>query len=145
LREMGVARVIAVDVIPTPDLIRGGLEAERALALQNPKTSRRFKKAANPIEQHLNYFAPGNLLEILMRSLHGAQIRVAEASCLLADLVLHPDICDDRWLDYRNPGKFIALGREVAERRLEDIKALTNGTEVEHERGFTQESMAAGI
>lgn len=145
LREMGVARVIAVDVIPTPDLIRGGLEAERELALQNPKTSKRFKKATNPIGQHLNYFAPGNLLEILMRSLHGAQIRVAEASCRLADLVLHPDICDDRWLDYRNPMKFIALGREVAERHLEEIRTLVNRNEVEDECGLAQDSMAAII
>lgn len=145
LRDMGVARVIAVDVIPTPDLIRGGLEAERNLALQNPKASKRFKKTTNPIGQHLNYFAPGNLLEILMRSLHGAQIRVAEASCRLADLVLHPDICDDRWLDYRNPMKFITLGREVAERHLEEIKALANRTEVEDECGLAQESMAAVI
>jgi hypothetical protein len=49
---------------------------------------------------------------------------MAEAACRMADLVLRPDICDDRWLDYRNPGKFIALGREVAERNLEQIKAL---------------------
>ena len=145
LREMGVARVIAVDVIPTPDLIRYGLKAEQQIATQNGKHQPPRSRKVNPIDQHLNYFARGNLLEILMRSLHGAQIRVAEASCRMADLVLHPDICDDRWLDYRNPGKFIALGREVAERHLDEIKALVNRTEVDDESGLTQESMAAII
>jgi NTE family protein len=124
LREMGVARVIAVDAIPTPDRIRYALEAERELARQNPRRTRRFFRKVNPIERQLNYFARGNLFEILMRSMHGAQIRMAEAACRMADLTLRPDICDDRWLDYRNPGKFIALGREVAERNLEQIKAL---------------------
>jgi predicted acylesterase/phospholipase RssA len=69
-----------------------------------------------------------------MRSLYGAQIRMAEASSRLADLVIRPEICDDRWLDYRNPGKFIALGREAAERRLEEIKALVAGKELNHEQ-----------
>src|SRR5437879_4326507 len=96
LREMGVARIIAVDVIPTPDRIRYGIEAERELAHKNQEKDRRRWRKNNPIGQQLNYFARGNLLEILMRSLHGAQIRVAEASCRLADVVLHPDICDDR-------------------------------------------------
>ena len=145
LREMGVSRIIAVDVIPTPDRIRCGLEAERELARHNGKQGRKLWSKFLPIDQQLNYFARGNLFEILMRSLHGAQIRVAEASCRMADLVLHPDICDDRWLDYRNPGKFIALGREVAERHLGEIKALVNRTEVTHERNRASESMATVV
>ena len=129
LRDMGVARVIAVDAIPTPDRIRYALEAERALAKQNPQRTRRLFRKVLPLDHQLNYFAPGNLFEILMRSMHGAQIRMAEAACRMADMVLRPDICDDRWLDYRNPGKFIALGREVAERHLEQIKALVSTKE----------------
>jgi hypothetical protein len=94
------------------------------------------------VNQQLNYFACGNLFEIVMRSVYGAQIRVAEASCQLADLVLRPDICDDCWLDCRNPGKFIALGREVAERHLDEIKALVARKETIHEHESASESMA---
>jgi len=122
LREMGVFTNHSRGRHPTPDRIRCGLEAERDMARHNGKQGRKLWSKFLPIDQQLNYFARGNLFEILMRSLHGAQIRVAEASCRMADLVLHPDICDDRWLDYRNPGKFIALGREVAERHLGRLK-----------------------
>jgi putative hemolysin len=80
-----------------------------------------------------------------MRSVHGAQIRMAESSCQQADLVLRPDIYDDRWLDYRHPGKFIALGREAAERQLEEIKALVAGKEGVHEQQPASEPMAALI
>jgi len=123
LRDMGAARVIAVDVIPTPDRIRYGLEAERELARHNREKRWRLLRRALPSDE-LNYFACGNLFDILMRCLHGSQIRVAAASWPLADLVLRPDICDDSWLDYRHPGKFIALGREAAERHLQEIKSL---------------------
>jgi 3-methyladenine DNA glycosylase/8-oxoguanine DNA glycosylase len=95
-----------------------------------------------PLDRQLNFFARGNLFEILMRSIHGAQVRVAEASCRMADLVLRPNICDDRWLDYRNPGKFMALGREIAEQHLEQIKALTTRTEMTHEPPHAHSSLA---
>jgi len=145
LREMGVARVIAVDVIPTPDRIRYGLQAEQELARHNGKKRRLFFRKVLPLDQQLNYFARGNLFEILMRSLHGAQIRMAEASWRLADLVLRPDICDDRWLDCRHPGKFIALGREAAERHLEEIKALVSKKEESYERKLAPTPMATVV
>jgi NTE family protein len=146
LREMGVSRIIAVNAIPTPDRIRYSLQAEqelaRAKAGRGDRARRLFRKVV-PLEQQLNYFARGNLFEIVMRSVHGAQVRLAEASCGLADVALRPDICDDRWLDCRNPGRFIALGRDVAERHLEEIKALVARKEPNHEREHTPRPMAA--
>ncbi len=68
---------------------------------------------------------------------------MAEASCRQADLVLRPEIYDDRWLDYRHPGKFIALGRQAAEQRLEEIKSLVAGKEAGHEPKLAPEPVAA--
>jgi predicted acylesterase/phospholipase RssA len=127
LRDMGVSRVIAVDVIPTPDRISYGLQAEEELARHQEAWRPKWFRKAFALDQQLNYFARGNVFEILMRSIYGAQIRLAEASGREADLVLRPDICDNRWLDFRMPGKFIALGREAAERHLDEIKALVKG------------------
>lgn len=127
LREMGVTRTIAVDVIPTPERIREALMAEQEVARRGRR--RGIFRRKNPINQQFNYFAKGNLFEILMRSIQGAQIRVAQASGLLADVLLQPEIRDDKWLDYRNPGKFIQLGREAAQKNLEEIKALVSRAE----------------
>jgi len=91
----------------------------------------------------LIYFGRGNLFEIVMRSVHGAQVRLAEASCRLADVVLRPDICDDRWLDCRNPRRFISLGRESAERKLEEIRALIGRKSTDHEHELATETVAA--
>jgi len=130
LREMGVSRVIAVDAIPTPDTMRRAAEAE----VEKEKRARNIFRKTISIDKQLNYFARGNLFEILMRSVHGAQIRAAEASCRQADVVLRPEILDDRWLDFRHPGKFIALGRDVAWRHLDELKSLADRKDQFNER-----------
>jgi NTE family protein len=141
LREMGVSRVIAVNAIPTPDRIRYCLQAEHELARLPKNRAREVIRKWLPLDTHLNYFARGNILEILMRSIHGGQIRMAEALGRQADLVLRPQICEDNWMDFRNPGRFIQPGRQIAERLLGEIKALVARKAVEHEPAF--EPMAA--
>ena len=142
LREMGVSRIIAVNAIPTPDRIRYCLQAERELAQLSRKRAREVVRKWIPIDTQLNYFARGNILEILLRSIHGAQVHMAESLGRQADIILRPQICDDRWMDFRNPGRFIAPGRQIAERYLDEIKALVNRkTTVTHET--TVEPMVA--
>jgi NTE family protein len=142
LREMGVAKVIAVNVIPTPERIRQGIEEEFEQARQNETPKRGLFGKNSQLNRQVNYFARGNVLEILMRCVHGAQIRMAEASCQQADLVLRPDIYDDRWLDYRSPGRFIKLGREAAEGHLAEIKSLVTRKEINHEQQSAPEAVA---
>jgi NTE family protein len=145
LREMGVARVIAVNVIPTPDRIRRGILAELESARQNGANGRKFFSRSRPVERKMNHFARGSMLEILLRSVQSGQIRMAEASCKMADVVLRPDIYDDRWLDYRHPGKFIALGRQAAEWHLQEIKSLVSRREASHESKLAPEELATSL
>ena len=133
LREMGVSRIIAVNAIPTSDRIRYCLQAEHELAQLSPRRAREVIRKWLPLETNLNYFARGNILEILMRSIHGAQIQIAESLGRQADIVLRPQICDDSWLDFRDPGRFIRAGRQIAERYLDEIKALVARKAVKHD------------
>ena len=145
LREAGVSRVIAVNTIPTAERIRQALQTRRARARENGRRTKENSSAIMPFDQHLNYFARGNILEILMRSFLGVQTRMAETACLQADLVLRPDIDDNRWVDFRNPDKYILAGRSIALKQLDEIKALMrisrNG--VSHESEPIKESLAA--
>lgn len=133
LHEMGISRIIAVNAIPTPDRVRYCRQAEYELAQLPRKRAREVVRKWIPIGTHLNYFSRGNILEILLRSIHGAQVYMAETLGRGADLVLRPEICDDRWVDFRNPGRFIQPGRQIAERYLDEIKALTTKKAVKHE------------
>ncbi len=133
LRELGVGRIIAVNAIPTPDRIKYCLQAERELAQLTKKRAREIVRKLIPVDEHLNYFARGNIFDILMRSIHGAQIMMSESLGRQADVVLRPRISDDRWLDFKSPGRFVAAGRQIAERHLPEIKSLVERKTAQNE------------
>ncbi len=120
LREMGIERVIAVNTIPTPDRMRYCSDIEKEMRVGLPKGFR----LPGILNKHLNYFASGNILDIMLRSIHGAQTRVAEAAGREADVVLRPLACDVKWHDFTRPRKYIALGREAAKNLLPELKTL---------------------
>jgi NTE family protein len=116
LSEMGIERIIAVNTLPTPaHLAMCDMTAREAQA----------RGVSAWLNKHLNYFSRGNLCDIVMRANFGGQMRVAEQAGHIADIVLRPWACDSKWHDFANPGKYIALGRKVAEERLAEMKALT--------------------
>jgi NTE family protein len=120
LIELGIDRIIGVNTIPTPADLRSCLLINKA----QPPPRGRFRLPA-ALDRRLNYFSPGNILDVLVRSMHGAETRVAEVACKQADVVLRAISCDGKWHDFRNPRKYIQLGRQVAEQHLEELKALT--------------------
>jgi NTE family protein len=120
LSEMGIERIIAVNTLPTPEHLAMCLGCAPDTELrQGPRG------VAGWLNRHLNYFAPGNLCDILMRANFGGQMRVAEQAGHIADVVLRPWVCEAKWHDFTNPGKYIALGRKVALDQLAEMKALT--------------------
>jgi len=129
LEEMGINRIIAVNTIPTPAYMRCCREMERE---QSALYGRRHN-LLRTLNRQINYFASGNILDIMMRAVHGAQIRVAEESCRRADIVLRPLSMDGHWYEFDKPCKYIALGRRVAEEHLDEIKLLVNKRASSHE------------
>ena len=127
LQEMGIEKIIAVNVIPPPETLREWRD-QKCLP-RDTATNRRGIGAF--LNRHLNYFAKGNVLDTLLQAVSGAQTRVAETSSLSADILLRPLHCGARWHDFTNPGKYIALGRAAAEAQLPAILALAKG--VSHE------------
>jgi hypothetical protein len=127
LAEMGIERIIAVNVIPPPERIRFWLDAEREM---NGREARRTG-FGRFFSNHFNYLAHGNILDTMMQAINGAQTRVAESSAREADVVLRPLAGDAVWHDFTNPQKYIALGRSVAEAQLAELKALAHGTPYE--------------
>ncbi len=123
LEEMGVEKIIAVNTIPTPEYLRSRLELEKE---RDARLGRRTGPVRAFLNRYLNYFAPGNVLDTILRSFNGAQMQVAEHSGMFADLVLRPLSFDGRWHDFRRPGKYIAIGRREAEQHLDEIKALVS-------------------
>jgi len=129
LREMGMDKVIAVNTIPTPPIMRCCEEQEREKAALVGRQSG-FLRC---IHKHLNAFARGNILDTMMRAVHGAQLRVAEAACARADLVIRPLALDSSWIEFNKPRKYIEIGRRAAEDQMEAIHALLKERTTPHE------------
>ncbi|MEW6302962.1 MAG: patatin-like phospholipase family protein [Verrucomicrobiota bacterium] len=138
LEEMGVERIIAVNTIPTPAHMRHNRELMRA----RDRMEARGLGLGAFLNERVNYFARGNILDNLLRSVHGAQMRVAEQASRHAHVVLRPLAIDPHWHEFSKPDKYISLGRRAAEEHLDEILELMNRKETSHDHAMAQEKMA---
>lgn len=110
--------VIGVNVLPPV-----GSLMQRRYKNENPGVIRRCLRWLN---ENGNYFAKGNLLDILRNAAMGSQMRLVERSAEAADVYI-PAICGrSGWHDYHNYREYIEIGREAATKALPEIAALLN-------------------
>ena len=133
LTDIGVRKIIAVNTIATPQTIKA-CSGEIAASEPSGRTWRRT------LNTWINPFASGNSFDTLMRSMHAAQTRLAEASCSKANVVLRPYSCEGRWHDFSMPARYISLGRHETEAKLREIRKLINSPL--DERDTTQDLLA---
>jgi NTE family protein len=139
LREAGIEKIIGVNTVPTTDHLRRAREREQiklARLDKRPWWRRLFHR-------QFNYFASGNILDVIQQSFIGAQIPNAEEACRQADVVLRPINYDGTWHDFNKPRKYIALGRRVTLEHLEELKALTQPEGKRHEYETTGNALAS--
>lgn len=133
LADMGVRKIIAVNTIATPQTIKACSGEISEAQVSEAIWFRALNRWFNP-------FARGNAFDTLMRSMHAAQTRLAEASCRRANVVLRPYSCEGHWHDFSTPSRYISLGREEAEAKLLEIRDLINSPI--HERKATYNVLA---
>ncbi|MGF1656995.1 MAG: patatin-like phospholipase family protein [Verrucomicrobiales bacterium] len=121
LLEMGVERILAVNTIPNPSDMVNCLKLDQEQAAQ---------QAGLPglVSKHLNWFSRGNILDILFRATHGAQMRLAAQASAGADVIIRPVQCNSRWHDFRHAADYVALGRRAAEDMLPKILEFASST-----------------
>jgi NTE family protein len=139
LSEMGVDKIIAVNALPPSAFLRCCREKQKEQA----EILSKQEGALNLVNRQVNFFANGNILDILMGAVHGAQIRVAELAGRKASVVLRPLAIDAEWHDFNHPQKYIELGRQVALKHLDELKALVRQPVPRHENERVNNSLAA--
>lgn len=120
LKDQGIDFVIAVNVIPSVE----DLKHCRLQARQLRKQKSWWQQILAWLNKKTNYFARGNLLDILRKAAMGSQIRILEECARRADVLLNPIVCDSSWHDYTKYKEYIQTGRRIAEEKLPEIKAL---------------------
>ncbi len=109
---------IAVDVLPALAELHTG---DGGAPGRRDRTA--WRRGLGFLNRHLNYFARGNLLDILRRSAMGAQIRIVEHSASMADVLIRPTAPSLRWHDYTNWAAYIESGRRAALEAMPEIEA----------------------
>lgn len=113
--------VIGVNVLPPVGSIRRRPRPRGELS-----HSRRALRAVN---RHLNYFAHGNLLDILRGAAMGSQMRLVERSARQADVLVSAISPRTGWHDYHRYRDYVAIGRASAELSLPAIRDLLETVE----------------
>ena len=138
LSEMGIDRIIAVNAIPPTAFLRCCREKEK----EDTEILRKKVNVFSLLNRQFNFLAEGNILDIMMRALYGAQTCVAEQACRHASVVLRPLSVDAHWHDFNHPGKYIEMGRQVALQQLDKLKALARRKVSRHEHRSADNSVA---
>jgi len=118
LMRMGVEKIIAVNTIPNPEDMKSCAVLYRETGKNNKRSPLTW------LNRRVNVFAGGNFVDIVAKSMHGAETRVAEGACKQADVVLRPVVCEGRWHDFANAVKYVELGRRVAQENIDELIAL---------------------
>jgi NTE family protein len=119
LARAGVTKIIAVNTIPNVE----EMKRRELHRVELARDSRRDRQAAmretGPLIE-----TPTNIINVYMRSMHVMQSRMAEDSCVNADVVLRPMVPEGVWYDFYHPERYIRAGERAAEAALAQLKEL---------------------
>lgn len=123
-------RIIAVSVMPSFEEIAAGLSPDPETTQDDePRRRGLLGRLLQVLNQSVNVFAEGNVIDTLRRSVLAAQIRMAATSARRASVLLRPNIQSPTWHDYHNYRHYIELGRRAAESQLPALLALAGDAE----------------
>jgi len=86
------------------------------------------------LNRNLNYFARGNLLDILRQAAYGSQIRLLDQSAATADVLIRASVRSLNWHDYHRAPEYIAQGRAAALEMIPAIQARIAAFQTEAKR-----------
>lgn len=127
LTQMGVHKVIAVNVLPSPE------DTQSRLAQLAEETERLYREAkAQGWLKLLGFtlrkawwdFREPNIFDVIMHSMQAMEYELGEAACAQADVVLHPTLPRVNWWEFYSQNELIRRGEEVTQAHLTEIKRL---------------------
>jgi predicted acylesterase/phospholipase RssA/CRP-like cAMP-binding protein len=127
LVDMGVKKIIAVNVLQSPQDVAFSAELDKERLRQQMRISPKEK----PLE-YLTFrmthflgkaFTP-NVADIIVRTLQASEYILAEASAKQADILIHPDLRGINWFELYQVNELIRRGEDAAAQALPAIKEL---------------------
>jgi len=122
LVEMGIKRIIAVNVTPSREDIKRQYASAKDDIEANP-SSGHGREWFN-LKKYFREKFKTNILDVIFSSFEIMQSAVAQKEANLADVVLHPDLSGLHWLALHKADVFAKRGEDEARRNLDKIKQL---------------------
>lgn len=129
LTEMGIKKIIAVNVLQSPDDVSKGFIEEQKLMREEERIP--FKKSPKKyisfrIGRFFSRMLTPNISDIIVRTLQASEYVISQQSALKADVLIHPDLKGINWFELYKVDDLIARGekatREVLPQILKIIK-----------------------
>ena len=129
LTDMGVKKIIAVNVLQSPEEVDWGQKQEEMnlkACLEIPFSKHPFKFLGFRIGRLVSKIFTPNIADIVVRTLQATEFLIAEQSAKQADVLIHPDLRGISWFELYEVNELINRGEDAAQRALPAIKALVN-------------------
>lgn len=129
LADMGVKKIIAVNVLQSPEEVNGTQkkdEEELAKCLSLSFREHPFKFIGFRLGRLIFKAFTPNIGDIIVRTLQAAEFVIAEQSAKQADVLIHPDLKGIQWFELYEVNELIKRGEEAAQKSLPAIKVLVN-------------------
>ncbi|MBI4387567.1 MAG: patatin-like phospholipase family protein [Candidatus Omnitrophica bacterium] len=127
LNRYGAKKVIAVNVLPSPDDHFKRLEAiQKKRQKINDLVQRKniLTKLFYEQRKKVSNKQSANIFNVLMKTIQFMEYGMAEASSQQADITLHPVVVDAHWAEFFSHEKFVQCGEDETRERIGEIKKL---------------------
>lgn len=111
LTGLGIKKIIAVSVIPSPEEI-----------MRDRK--KRAERKVSFIRKKIGQFFFPNIIDVIMNSMHIMQYNLSRINCEQADIVIRPIVPTVSWFEFFNAVALIKKGEEETRKALPEIRAL---------------------
>jgi len=119
LTGLGINKIIAINVLQSPDDVAQGYEEEQRRQKDTGDAS--FLRAPGRwIQRRLRT----NIADIIVQSLQASEYVIAEQSAQHADVVIHPDLRGVQWNELYKVDEIITKGEEAARAALPEIRRM---------------------
>ncbi len=127
LVDMGVKKIIAINVLQSPEQVVWGFYQEQEVLKQElriPFSKHPFKYIGLRLKIFFGKAITPNMADIIVRTLQATEYILAEQSGKQADVLIHPDLKGINWYELYEVDRLIKRGEEAAMKALPAIKSL---------------------
>jgi len=129
LADMGVKKIIAVNVLQSPEEVDWSQRKEDEKTIKSFEmsfTKHPFKFIGFRIGRLFGKMFTPNIADIIVRTLQATEFVITEQSAKQADVLIHPDLRGIQWFELYEVNELIKRGEEATIKALPAIKALVN-------------------